>query len=356
MAAAVNLEKVKEKQFMKRKGFTLVELLVVIAIIALLMGLLMPALARVRQIAYRMMCGSNLSGIGKAMLVYANDNDELFPMAGNREATWSDQGKLDDFANQLRQKAYGGKGAGVTITSSHYLLVKYADVTPSQFVCKGDVGTKIWRVSEVSGLPPEVDDDTDVWDFGGDSGDNEVWPGQRCTYTYHMPYYFQQGQKGLINYPIIAVSNPGSPVSSDRNPYLDNNAMSYIDGCNPEEGEPPTWIQASEGVAEHYDDPDLTGNSACHQREGQNVLFNDQHVEFCRYPNVGISKDNIWKCWEQTTPPDDAEERELGTVPYNNLFKNGSSSQVAPQAEKDAFLIGDLNVAGGDSIEPVTGS
>ena len=59
---------------MKKKGFTLVELLVVIAIIALLMGILMPALARVRMIAYRMVCGANLSGIGKALLLYAGDS------------------------------------------------------------------------------------------------------------------------------------------------------------------------------------------------------------------------------------------------------------------------------------------
>ena len=67
---------------MKKKGFTLVELLVVIAIIALLMGILMPALARVRMIAYRMVCGSNLSGIGKALLLYAGDNQEAYPMPG----------------------------------------------------------------------------------------------------------------------------------------------------------------------------------------------------------------------------------------------------------------------------------
>ncbi len=71
---------------MKKKGFTLVELLVVIAIIALLMGILMPALARVRAIAFRMVCGSNLSGIGKAMLIYANDYEDEFPQGGAKVA------------------------------------------------------------------------------------------------------------------------------------------------------------------------------------------------------------------------------------------------------------------------------
>jgi len=69
-----------------KKGFTLVELLVVIAIIALLMGILMPALSRVRQLAFRMVCGTNLSGIGKAMLIYANDYEDELPRAGGRDS------------------------------------------------------------------------------------------------------------------------------------------------------------------------------------------------------------------------------------------------------------------------------
>ena len=73
---------------MRKQGFTLVELLVVIAIIALLMGILMPALARVRQLAFRLTCGTNLAGIGKAMLIYANDYEDELPRAGGRNSTW----------------------------------------------------------------------------------------------------------------------------------------------------------------------------------------------------------------------------------------------------------------------------
>ena len=66
---------------MKRKGFTLVELLVVIAIIALLMSILMPALAKVRALAQRVVCGSHLASIGKQMMVYANDYSDKYPRA-----------------------------------------------------------------------------------------------------------------------------------------------------------------------------------------------------------------------------------------------------------------------------------
>jgi len=48
-------------------------------IIALLMGIMMPALARVRQVSFRMVCANNMSGLGKAMLIYANDYNDMFP-------------------------------------------------------------------------------------------------------------------------------------------------------------------------------------------------------------------------------------------------------------------------------------
>jgi len=63
----------------KRRAFTLIELLVVIAIIAVLMGILMPALTRVKEQAREVSCRANLRQYGVVLHMYLNDNEDKFP-------------------------------------------------------------------------------------------------------------------------------------------------------------------------------------------------------------------------------------------------------------------------------------
>ena len=65
----------------KKAGFTLIELLVVIAIIALLLAILVPTLALVKEKAAVVQCMANLRGYAVAMKLYLNDNNDTYPYA-----------------------------------------------------------------------------------------------------------------------------------------------------------------------------------------------------------------------------------------------------------------------------------
>jgi prepilin-type N-terminal cleavage/methylation domain-containing protein len=287
---------------MKKKGFTLVELLVVIAIIALLMGILMPALARVRQIAFRMVCGTNLSGIGKAMLIYANDYEDELPRSGGRNSTWA--ATIPDWAANNRFNAYGvtatGDGGTANISSCFYLLVKYAEVTPKSFICKGDSGTSEFKPADDGAGNRDL---IDLWDFGNN-------PDTHCSYSYHMPF-------GL--YALTTSSEPGMAVAADRNPWQDSPAAT----APAFPGNPPFNPDGGKESVK-------TGNAIAHQQDAQNVLFLDIHVGQMKVPFCGINDDNIYTFW-------DGGDIRMGSPPVL-----GST----PQQREDSLLVHD---AGGST-------
>lgn len=276
----------------KQKAFTLIELLVVVAIIALLISILLPSLSRARELSKRLVCAANIKGIGTSFKIYANDNEESWPVAafddsGNQPINWFGFNELT--GNQYetlellatRAPAAGrlapsvermGTAPGtvtLSTTRSLWMLVRSGEVTPKQFICP----------SSGDQVDPEANIDL-YYDFK--DYDN-------ISYGYQVPY-------GDFDTRASEASDPRLAVGADKGPYSGNNKPV------------PTGMSTGATAFTQFDstDPNLGGspqewrpwNSGNHggtgTGEGQNVLFADGHATFNKNPAAGIDNDNIY--------------------------------------------------------------
>jgi len=265
--------------------------------------LFLTVIPRIRVLDHRMECGTNLSGIGKAMLFYANDYEDALPRAGGPSSRWT--GRMADWTASNRDAACGlspnGSGGQVSVSASLYLLVKYTEVSPRLLVCPGDKGTTVF---EPAAYGTDVNMVT-LWDFGPN-------PPDHCSYAYQMVY----GPFGLT-----ASGDPNLAIIADRNPWMDSpsgRAKSFA-GFRLD-------VPLVDGTRKQA----CYGNAVSHQGDGQSVMFLDTHVEFEKRPFCGPDDDNIYTSW-------DGADKARGVPP-----KLGST----PAGAKDSLLVNDPVAAG----------
>jgi prepilin-type N-terminal cleavage/methylation domain-containing protein len=343
-----------ERQKMKKKGFTLVELLVVIAIIAMLLAILMPALGKVRQLAQRIMCGTNLTGIGKAMLTYATDDEyESYPISGISSTIWdrgsgNKGGKCStwDWRDpDVYAKVDTAKFATATVTSCLYLVIKYSDVAPEQFICPGSDQKKFELSKYDTSSFTQVNAFTQVWDFGAYANQLAGYRGKgHNSYSYQFPLK----HSGLLKaYPITTTTNPAKAVMADRNPFwqYDGTTESGVKTA----GTVYSWDQTNQKICATSV---AKGNASYHQKDGQNVLYADQHSKFERIANCGIESDNIYTAWGQPTinPANEEQKRQCGKGastscdnPSGDSSKPTQADDYGPVSEYDSYLVCDLD-------------
>jgi prepilin-type processing-associated H-X9-DG protein/prepilin-type N-terminal cleavage/methylation domain-containing protein len=114
-----------------RSGFTLVELLVVIGIIAVLVGILLPALTRAREAANQIKCQAQIRSLVQLMILHANDHQGFMPVCGLLPGT--SNVILEDV--QMKKYEYWTNGGSQSVLSMPGSIAKYAgyDLDTSSF-------------------------------------------------------------------------------------------------------------------------------------------------------------------------------------------------------------------------------
>ncbi|MCL2330259.1 MAG: prepilin-type N-terminal cleavage/methylation domain-containing protein [Phycisphaerae bacterium] len=310
------------------RGFTLVELLVVIAIIAMLIAILLPALARAREAAYRTACGSNLSAIGRGAILYANTNRDFFPTAKHDATATPGAGTPDpascsvvgfnrefrDTETTLNPTPSTPKQNNGSNLRGWFKLLQGGSKSYAknkQFTCMSGQKSQNHSANGPEVVNPN-DESREFFDFRGNYVDGGIQNNngkELCDLSYSFQVTLQYTKGGtVVGQTLTTSSNPVMAMAADRNPYSNEvevtggygivkfNRANLVDGY----GKPVTLpanltyteaLRKAAGGRSGY-------NSRNHDRQGQNVLYVGGGVTFAANPKAGVDGDSIWGTWQ----------------------------------------------------------
>lgn len=244
-------------------------------------------------ISTRLVCASNLKGIGISMAIYNNDNLGSYPVPafdetfiGNIDYTvkvGSGQGSVRS-PNRIQPSLSGPGGARqLSVTRAYWMLVRSGDVTEQQFICPNS-GDKVADYN-MSGAYLDI-----FYDFADRSN---------VSYGFQVPIGPQQTRAyyGRDNRMIFA---------ADKGPYINSKFPVPPETLVLSTNDQQPRISKTSEVWRAF-------NSKNHSGEGQNVLFADGHAEFKRTPIVGIQNDNIYTVATDNILP---KSRIIGESPW----------------------------------------
>jgi len=314
----------------RRKGFTLIELLVVVAIIALLISILLPSLARARELAKRTACGANMNAIGKSCLTYAEANKGPLPCAMYQKLTGgvlTDPTNTEDagMSNRIGGRREfpdgtiagpppGAGDTGSTPRSYFKLLVggRRAYMQPKQFICPSASATLRHRVKGGDA----------TWDFGGGekplydfSGNRALSKGELSDFSYSFQVTGKNTNAGVLQgITLTNTQDPRKALAADRNPY--SNTLSSESALDHGAAVDPALPKGSQGFYYYFSTTGIPGfpvpkntltgaqymqylrtreaNSRNHAMDGQNVLRLDGSSKWQVQSKCGADDDCIW--------------------------------------------------------------
>ena len=243
---------------MRRRGFTLIEILVSIGIIMILVGFVLATVEKVRHRAYIADCASNLRQIGAAITSYCNENHGNFPRTRYVPGSAVTMGTGSNAPDPFAAPPVGPSPNDVT--APWFLLMRAARLPPAIMLCPYN------DVNEFQAEKANLFTHGNFTDYKKNLG-----------YSFANPYpdsvaeaagYHLTG-KTSAQFAVAADLNPGYKAPGNR-----QNANAAVPGAS--------WSQIK------------ISNSENHEQDGENVLYGDGHVDWCKNPLAGIAGDNIF--------------------------------------------------------------